>query len=477
MEYQGYRNQNLHHRYSRHLNIPFDHHHHHHPFISNPSIRHSNINNNLLLNTQNQNPSQESIDSLFSRLHVSDPPLDRLLLGSHSFPVQEMVRNHVLYSDTDLRDHSLFGSPRFRNLNEGGGISVPDSRGFLPRSPRSDRMPANYSGVEYLPLQYMRGKILSFATDQSGCRLVQRTIENLTKEEIDLVLFELIEFVAELMIDPFGNYVVQKIVEVCSEEQRTRILLSVTKKEFQLVTICLNSHGTRAVQKLLERVSSPNQVSIVMSALTPGAVALTKDMNGHHVIKYCLEHFPAQDNKYLLNVIAANCFDIATDKSGCCVLQQCVERSTGETRESLVAELTSHALLLAEHQFGNYVVQHILGLKVPRITTDLLRQLEGNFPLLACNKYGSNVVEKCLYESRGEQSTQIVMELLKSRNFPMLLVDPYGNFVIQAALSVSKGEVLRTFLGMIQLNSPRMRNNIYGQKVLTWLQRKRAQYM
>ncbi|KAL6587686.1 hypothetical protein OROMI_000670 [Orobanche minor] len=84
-----------------------------------------------------------------------------------------------------------------------------------------------------------------------------------------------------------------------------------------------------------------------MSALTPGAVALTKDMNGHHVIKYCLEHFSAQDNKYLLNVIADNCFEIARDKSGCCVLQQCVERSTGETQDSLVAEITTYAILLA----------------------------------------------------------------------------------------------------------------------------------
>lgn len=85
----------------------------------------------------------------------------------------------------------------------------------------------------------------------------------------------------------------------------------------------------------------------------------------------------------------------------------------------------------------NYVVQHILGLRVPRITSNILRQLKGHFATLSCNKYGSNVVEKCLSESNGEQSTQIVLELLSSPNFCMVLVDPYGNFVIQAALSVS----------------------------------------
>ncbi|KAL6587687.1 hypothetical protein OROMI_000671 [Orobanche minor] len=124
--------------------------------------------------------------------------------------------------------------PRFRNVVNGGfgnGGLVSRSTNYV----HHNRIPN--SVVECLPLQYLRGKIVSFAKDQSGCRLVQRTVENLTKDEIDLVLFELVESLAELMVDPFGNYVVQKLVEVSSEEQRTRILLSVTKKEFQLVTI------------------------------------------------------------------------------------------------------------------------------------------------------------------------------------------------------------------------------------------------
>lgn len=87
---------------------------------------------------------------------------------------------------------------------------------------------------------------------------------------------------------------------------------------------------------------------------------------------------------------------------------------------------------------SNYVVQHVLGLKVPQITENLLAQLEGNYIFLSRSKFGSNVVEKCLSELREEQSTRIIIELLRNVNVSMLLVDPFGNYVIQTALAVSK---------------------------------------
>ncbi|KAF3446583.1 hypothetical protein FNV43_RR11763 [Rhamnella rubrinervis] len=323
--------------------------------------------------------------------------------------------------------------------------------------------------LEYFSLEYIRGKMVSLAKDQFGCRILQRIMEGLTNdEEINIIFFEVIEHVGELMIDPYGNYVVQKLVELCSEEQRTQILLVLTRTDFQLVTICLNMHGTRAVQKLLESLTSGLQISIVMKALSAGVVALTKSTNGHHVIQFCLRNFSEKDNEYLLNEVADNCFEIATDKSGCCVLQQCIKYAQGELRERLVADITTNAVLLAEDRYGNYVVQYLLELRIPQITENLLRQLKGSYAFLSCNKYGSNVVEKCLLVSQQEQITQIVLELITSPNASMLLLDPYGNYVIQSALSVSKGFIHKALQNLVHCNSPMMRSNLYGKKVLSW---------
>lgn len=50
------------------------------------------------------------------------------------------------------------------------------------------------------------------------------------------------------------------------------------------------------VQKLMENLSSPNQLSVLMAVIGSGAAILAIDQNGHHVIQYCLTHFSTEDN-------------------------------------------------------------------------------------------------------------------------------------------------------------------------------------
>lgn len=58
-------------------------------------------------------------------------------------------------------------------------------------------------------------------------------------------------------LDPFGNYLCQKLLEFATDEQRNLICESVAQ---DLVTISLNMHGTRAVQKMIDFLSTRRQV-------------------------------------------------------------------------------------------------------------------------------------------------------------------------------------------------------------------------
>lgn len=98
----------------------------------------------------------------------------------------------------------------------------------------------------------LKGKILALAKDQVGCRILQEKMKSLnSQEEVSFVFSELIGSVIELMLDPSGNYVFQKLVEICNEEQRTRIILMVTNNNFQLVNICLDAHGYGTIARSL----------------------------------------------------------------------------------------------------------------------------------------------------------------------------------------------------------------------------------
>lgn len=101
---------------------------------------------------------------------------------------------------------------------------------------------------DLVSLSDMKGGIVRYAMDQHWCRILQAKFADPTQEEIDMVLSEVIDHVDELMKNPFGNYLVQNLIVVCNEEQRNKIILSVTKNTFQLVNICCNPHGYVIVQ-------------------------------------------------------------------------------------------------------------------------------------------------------------------------------------------------------------------------------------
>lgn len=130
--------------------------------------------------------------------------------------------------------------------------AVPFSNGMRPQETLNAGF-FNGSGSDVLEIRIderrlqwfskFRSCVLMMATDQHMCRSLQETLRTLRREEFDIIFLELIDHMTDLIVDPFGNYVVQRMIELCSEEQQTQIVLRVTQYNFQLVRICLSPHG------------------------------------------------------------------------------------------------------------------------------------------------------------------------------------------------------------------------------------------
>ncbi|KAL5149599.1 putative pumilio 7, chloroplastic [Glycine soja] len=302
-------------------------------------------------------------------------------------------------------------------------------------SPSSQPLLYNFS-----PLAKFQGYIYYLAKDQNGCRFLQRMIDEGTSEDV-LVLFNgVIDDVVELMIDPFGNYLVQKLLDVCGEDERLQVVSMLTEEPGQLVKTSLNLHGTRVVQKLITTVDSRKQIAMLRSAIQSGFLALIKDLNGNHVIQRCLQYFSCKDNEFIFYAATKFCVEIATHQHGCCVLQRCIDYSTGKYKDMLVKEICRHGHLLAQDPFGNYVVQYIIEMENPSASLKLHSQFKGNYANLSMQKFSSHVVEKCLVHI-VEIRSRIVQELSSFPHLERLLQDPYANYVVQRALGVTKGSL------------------------------------
>lgn len=318
---------------------------------------------------------------------------------------------------------------------------------------------------QYTSLEELSGQVFATAKDQHGCRFLQRKFDEGGADEVAKVFDEILAHIQELMIDPFGNYLVQKLLEVCSDSQRMEVILRVTANG-ELVQISQNMHGTRAVQKLIETVSGEEQVGMVVRSLQTGVVTLIKDLNGNHVIQRCLQRLASEDSQFIYDAASVYCVDIATHRHGCCVLQRCIDFASIPQRERLVGNFAEHALVLSQDAFGNYVVQYILDLNLPWATEEVVRRLEGVFPFLSQQKFSSNVVEKCLKLASDEYRARIVEELTKSQKLGQLLQDPYANYVIQSALTVSKGALHAALVDAIRPHIQALRSSPYGKRIL-----------
>ncbi|XP_047320427.1 putative pumilio homolog 8, chloroplastic [Impatiens glandulifera] len=286
-------------------------------------------------------------------------------------------------------------------------------------------------------LSPFRSKIHLIAKDQQGCRFLQSVLGEGTFEDLRILFKGMISHIVELMMDPFGNYLVQKLLEICDDQQRWEVVIMVTKVPGDLVRISLNTHGTRAVQKLIETLTNREQIALVVMALKPCFIDLVKDLNGNHVIQHCLEKFSRKDNEFIFAAATRFCFDIATHQHGCCVMNRCILHSVGSDREKLVAKVASNGLILAQDAFGNYVVQLVIELNIPSSSATLMSQFEGNYVFLSTQKFSSHVVEKCL-KFMEQSRERIVRELLLVPRFDQLLKDPYANYVVKSALINTK---------------------------------------
>ena len=173
-------------------------------------------------------------------------------------------------------------------------------------------------------LDQAAGQVYAMCKDQHGCRFLQKKLEEKEKnyEAVNMIFDEVYDHMVELMTDPFGNYLCQKLIEHCDEQQQLLIVQKVSPK---LVEISKNMHGTRAVQKMIECLCTPSQVQLVVNALKSSVVSLIQDLNGNHVIQRCLNRLSYRDKQFIYDAVANNAIEVATHRHGCCVMQRCID--------------------------------------------------------------------------------------------------------------------------------------------------------
>jgi len=345
----------------------------------------------------------------------------------------------------------------------------------LKAEPEADRKPQR-SAFKLSQLEDMfnnntyMSSIYSIAKDQAGCRMLQHKLDEGGPEVFNAVFKEVANHAVELMMDPFGNYLCQKLMEMASPRQLEAM---VEKTYNSLVNISLNMHGARAVQKLIDVVRLvPTCMRRLVAALDQAVVPLTKDPNGNHVVQRCLESLPNEAHIFIFRAVANDMEEVASHRHGCRIVQRCIDAAKGPDKTMLIGAICRASLTLIQDPFGNYVVQYVLGLQDPQASTMIVNAMMGRLHVLSRQKFSSNVVERCLQLASGEDRAKMINELAEPRGLGELLRDVYGNYVVQSALNIAVEPQISYVLANVRPLLPSLRASGQGRRIAQKLEKK-----
>lgn len=411
------------------------------------------------LQSRNRHPSLTSIQQFQSGQGVEVGPSRRRLF---SFPQARSEEARAVNAQD--------GACRAAEAPEGASAGAPAGAlqdDFLAAlTPKFEQMSITGQKNKTKQPKIAEMNVLELARDQCGCRYLQRKLDEGAGDSFAQIFGRVCAHAAELMMDPFGNYLMQKVMGCCTAEQLDAVLISAGPA---LCAVAVDQHGTRALQKLIERISTHKQRMLLERYLAPYVVALIGDLNGNHVIQKSVQRFHDSDLQFIVDQISANIVPVSTHKHGCCVLQKLLNKCNMQQIEQLGAQIVQHSLALMEDQYANYVVQYLASMEIDSLNAQLLATVAPCVRQLSCQKFSSNVVEKCLrirsYRVFSQFVSRLLDEILLPDVLPVLIRDQYGNYVVQTAMEVCSAEYKLRFARALEPLLPEIRFASFGKRI------------
>ena len=385
-------------------------------------INNLNINNNNQINIQNQSNYYSIINN---NQHNKNPNNDFEEIKDDSNKINQYQMKYSQF-----------------NQNIQPQININKNKNY--------QINTTHSNYERLPLEEIINNCYTICKNQTGCRFLQRKIDENPKISSELIYPIISDKIRELTLDSFGNYFIQKIIEQLSINQLNEILNGQISGNF--LEICLNPHGTRVIQKLLERIYN-NQylLSIFHNLLIPNLLEIVLNPNSTHIIIKYITLVKYPQNETVVNFIKQNLFSVATHKHSCCTLQKVIENVDSNQKKMLLISLAQISNMLFNDQYGNYAAQFALSLDDKDANKIIVRNYLIDFKNNTSHKFSSNVFEKCLQHCDFETKQMVIKRLCNYENVRSLLYDMYGNYVLQQTM-VASNEPYRTMY--IQLVAP-----------------------
>ncbi len=319
--------------------------------------------------------------------------------------------------------------------------------------------------------------------DQKGSKFIQKKIDEKSSEFLNKLYEQIKNNLFDIITDQYGNYVIQKLVDNCDKKLISKMLkkLSLNINTKTLYEISINNYGTRALQKMIENLSScmtQQDINIILNFAKGNVQNLIKDINGNRVIQSIIQNIK---NKEVLTPIYKemneNIVEINKTKSGCCVFAKVLLNITENDLNPMVDLMINDFNKLVNDEFGNISLKRIIKLNNENYNDKIFNCIKDNIVQLSCQKYSSNVIDACI-DNNTSLKKKTIEKLIDNENYiNELILDQFGNYIIQNALQNAEQKEFDIIIKNIKENEKKLKQTQHGKIIFDKLMKNYKQYL
>ena len=397
-------------------------------------------NNNILFNNQIPNFKQYSFNNKNSNTNILYQQFFQM--QNNYIPTMQQINPHFQI----MNNYCI--NPMMLNIN-----NMNETYNQQKKNIKKNKTSLNEKSNENITINslfsFNEAEFYSFITTQKGSRTIQNILTNANENEIDMIISKIKNKLSDIMIDKYGNYFFQKLIEFCTPKQRHLLLLNI-KDNF--VEISNNSFGTHPLQLLIEQISTNQEKEVVLKSIEGKEMNLSLDSRGTHVLQKFISSTKDEErlsiNNNLLNILPK----LINDPFGVCVLIKLIKYTNDQNIKQKICHYISenNPLNFIQHPYANYAVQSLFNQNDIVYCNDIIKVIVENFYILSLKKFSSNVVENCIKYGSEVIVSKIYKSILTEDRLEVLLNNTYGNFVIEKLISRLHKEEKTHFLKQIE---------------------------
>ncbi|KAJ4314578.1 hypothetical protein N0V94_006405 [Neodidymelliopsis sp. IMI 364377] len=361
------------------------------------------------------------------------------------------------------------------------------STGMGP-SPWNSQAPSESGAAQYMPpiepmnyrrlldrnmscnWKYIVDKIICNNDQQASIFLQQKLKVGTPDQKYDIVE-AIIAQAYSLMINRFGNFLVQRCFEHGTPEQIIAIAQAIRGNTLAL---SMDAFGCHVIQKAFDCVPEEYKATMVHELLRriPETVI---HRYACHVWQKLFElrwsDSPPQIMRYVNEALRGMWHEVALGETGSLVVQNIFENCLEEDKRPCINEVLASIDVIAHGQFGNWCIQHICEHGAPADRSRAVDHILRFATEYSMDQYASKVIEKCLKIGNTEFLDRYLERVCEGRpdrpRMPLIDIagDQFGNYLIQYILT-NCGAQHREIVGShIRKHMVSLRGSKYGSRV------------